>query len=242
MLRNTVIIFLLSLLILSCDGSDASSRKGESIPAKNRSPLEKKMIQLGLLDVRSIDPSLIIDLKYSSRENFLRKDVYGDLDRCYLQREVALMLKEAHKSLRRKYPRYRFIVYDGARPRSVQKTMWEMVRNTKLRRYVANPTAGSNHNFGAAVDLSIVEIIDAGKRACKLLDMGTGYDHLGPLTQPRYERRHLRDGLLSQAQIKNRRILRDAMMSAGFRMIGVEWWHFNAFDSKEIRRRYPLIE
>jgi D-alanyl-D-alanine dipeptidase len=119
--------------------------------------------------------------------------------------------------------------------------MWEMVRNTRLRAYVANPSAGSNHNFGAAVDLSIVEIIDAGERAYKLLDMGTAYDHLGPPARPRYERRHPRDKLLSQAKIKNRRILRDAMLSAGFRMIGVEWWHFNAFDSKKMRR-YPLIE
>ena len=198
------------------------------------------MLQLGLVDVLSIDPSLIVDLKYSSRDNFLGKDVYGDLEICYLQREVALMLREAHKNLKREYPRYRFIIYDGARPRSVQKKMWKMVKYS-MRQYVANPSAGSNHNFGAAVDLSIVEINAIG-RGHRLLDMGTAYDFFGPLSQPRYEKRFLTAGLLSAEQIKNRRILRDAMMSAGFKMVNVEWWHFNAFSSKEIRKQYQIIE
>jgi D-alanyl-D-alanine dipeptidase len=235
MCRKKFTVSLFMLIILSCDGMYAKNQKG-----REPSPIEKKMLQLGLVDILSIDPSLIVDLKYSSRDNFLGEDVYGDLATCYLQREVAHMLREAHNILKREYPRYRLIIYDGARPRSVQKRMWTMV-NKSLRRYVANPSVGSNHNFGAAVDLSIVEI-NAGKRGHRLLDMGTAYDYFGPLSQPRYEKRFLKAGLLSGAQIKNRRILRDVMMRAGFKMINVEWWHFNAFSSKEIRKRYRIIE
>jgi D-alanyl-D-alanine dipeptidase len=235
MLRKKLTISLFILIILSCYSIYAKNQKG-----RNPSPIEKKMLQLGLVDILSIDPSLIIDLKYSTRDNFLGEDVYADLETCYLQREVAHMLREAHNNLKRQYPRYRFIIYDGARPRSVQKKMWKMVKN-RLRRYVASPSVGSNHNFGAAVDLSIVEIND-GRRDHRLLDMGTTYDYFGPLSQPRYEKRFLKAGLLSEAQIKNRRILRGAMMSAGFKMINVEWWHFNAFSSKEIRKRYQIIE
>jgi D-alanyl-D-alanine dipeptidase len=235
MRRKKLTASLFMLIFLSCDSMYAKNQKG-----RNLSPIEKKMQQLGLVDILSIDPSLIVDLKYSSRDNFLSEDVYGDLETCYLQREVAHMLKEAHNTLKREYPRYRFIIYDGARPWSIQKKMWKMVKN-RLRRYVANPSVGSNHNFGAAVDLSIVEI-NAIRREHRLLDMGTAYDCFGPLSQPRYEKRFLRAGLLSAEQIKNRRILRDAMMSAGFKMINVEWWHFNAFSSKEIRKRYQIIE
>ncbi len=233
--RKKLTVSLFLLIILSCNSVYAKNQK-----VRNPSPIEKKMLQLGLVDVLSIDPSLIVDLKYSRRDNFLGEDVYGDLETCYLQREVAHMLGEAHNNLKREYPRYRFIIYDGARPRSVQKKMWKMVKNS-LRRYVANPSAGSNHNFGAAVDLSIVEINAIG-RGHRLLDMGTSYDFFGPLSQPRYEKRFLRAGLLSKKQINNRRILRDAMMSAGFKMVNVEWWHFNAFSSKEIRKRYQIIE
>jgi D-alanyl-D-alanine dipeptidase len=235
------VIFLITILLLICCEPETGSKKLSS-RERSPSPIEKRLQLQGLINVQEIDPSILVDLKYSGTDNFMGEDVYGGLDRCYLQPEIARMLRQAHEFLKERHPRYRFIVYDGARPRSVQRKMWHLVKNTDLRKYVAHPRTGSNHNFGAAVDLSLAEIIDPEKNRYRLLDMGTPYDHFGPLAQPRYEQKYLREGVLTAEQVRNREILRRAMRNAGFRSIAIEWWHFNAFDSRTIRRRYRIIE
>jgi len=235
------IIFPITIFLFICCEPEAGN-KIISSPERSSSSIEKKLILQGLVNVQEIDPTIIVDLKYSGTDNFMGEDVYGDLQSCYLQQEVARMLKRAHDILKQRHPRYRFIVYDAARPRSVQRKMWHLVKNTDLRKYVAHPHTGSNHNFSAAVDLSLVEIIDTERNRYRLLDMGTPYDHFGPLAQPRYEQKYLREGVLTGEQVRNREILRRAMRDAGFRSIAIEWWHFNAFDSRTIRRRYRIIE
>ena len=75
-------------------------------------------------------------------------------------------------------------ILDAARPRSVSRAMWEKMKGTKFERYVANPEKGSMHNYGCAVDLSIM-------KKNELLDMGTKYDYFGELAQPRYEMKFL---------------------------------------------------
>ena len=241
MSTGKVIIFFITLFLFICCEPEAGSKISSS-PERTPSPIEERLILQGLVNVQEIDTTIIVDLKYSGTDNFMGEDVYGDLQRCYLQPEVARMLMRAHHILKERHHRYRFIVYDGARPRSVQRKMWHLVKNTDLRKYVAHPHTGSNHNFGAAVDLSLAEITDPEQNRYRLLDMGTPYDHFGPLAQPRHERKFLREGLLTGEQVRNRETLRRAMRDAGFRPLAIEWWHFNAFDSSTIRRRYRIIE
>jgi len=218
---------LLTVSLLACSLEARTSAASE---------LERRLIQAGLVRVTDIDPSLLVKLKYAATSNLMGADVYSGLEHCYLQREAAEMLREAHRLLKAEHPGLRLLVVDGCRPRSVQRRLWGLVEGTPRQRYVANPARGSMHALGAAVDLTLAD--ERGNR----LDLGTAMDHFGPLAQPRLEERFLREGKLTREQVRARRWLRRAMTRAGFRPLPIEWWHFDAFPRKVARRRYRVIE
>jgi D-alanyl-D-alanine dipeptidase len=105
-------------------------------------------------------------------------------------------------------------VYDCFRPLSVQRKFWALVPD---RRYVADPSKGSRHNRGAAVDLTLV---DAGGQP---LDMGTDFDAFN-------ERAHRDYRGLPTSALANRARLEQAMARQGFVGLATEWWHFDAPD------------
>ena len=197
--------------------------------------LENQLILAGLVDVQSLDPSIMVKLKYASKDNFLHQNVYGGLRNCYLQPEAAEKLVDASKRLQDENPNLRLLVYDAVRPRSVQFAMWRVVKGTPQQSYVASPKNGSVHNFGAAVDLTLAT------KEGKALDMGTPFDYFGKKAQPRYEDALLASGELTAAQVDNRKLLRGIMTASGFSIIRNEWWHFNAFSGAESRKRFKAI-
>lgn len=198
--------------------------------------LEQALRTQGLVDVATLVPTLAVDLRYSTPENFMHADVYGSFARCYLQPEVAKRLVAAAAALAKAQPESRLLVYDCARPRRVQVIMWELVKGTPEQRYVASPKAGSIHNFGAAVDLTLADAQG------KPLDMGSPYDFFGDLAEPRHEERLLASGALTAAQLNNRRLLRTLMTDAGFRSIPNEWWHFDAYSRAQAKARFAIVE
>lgn len=200
------------------------------------SALEQKILDQGLIKAREKVGDALQDIKYSSVDNFLGQDVYGDFNECYLQAEVVDMLADAQARIDVSHSQIKLMLFDCVRPRSVQYKMWEIVKGTDQQKYVASPRSGSMHNYGAAVDLGLYHL-DSG-----LVDMGTAFDFFGNQAQPRYEAQFLASGELSQAQLDNRMILRKAMRDAGFQMINSEWWHFNAFDRKTVRAKYQIVE
>ncbi len=189
-----------------------------------------------IVDVTQLNDNILVNLVYSTTNNFLDEDVYGDLQTFYLRKEAAEKLDKAQNLLEKRKKGFKLIVYDGLRPRDVQYKMWHIVKDTAQQEYVADPEEGSIHNFGAAVDLSIVD--DRGN----LLDMGTPFDYFGDLAQPGYEKRFLKEGRLTKKHIANRKLLREVMEEAGFEGIKDEWWHFNAFPPVEVMSRYKIIE
>lgn len=206
-------------------------------PQRVVSVLEKEVRDQGLVNVADLQEEVQFDIKYSTEDNFLARDVYGDYDQCYLQPEVAEMLVEAQNLIRADHPRVRMLVYDCVRPRSVQYQMWEIVKGTPQQKYVAAPGGGGSiHNYGAAVDLGLVHL-DTG-----VVDMGTPFDFFGELAQPRHETKFLIAGNLNETQVENRLVLRLAMRKVGFHMINSEWWHFNGFARQEVRNRYQIVE
>jgi D-alanyl-D-alanine dipeptidase len=202
------------------------------------SEIERQCIQAGLVDIHSIDTTIRVNLKYSSSDNFLCMDMYGDFNKCYLQPDVAQKLHAAQSVLKKKFPYYSLIVFDAARPRAVQAKMWDTIAVPRSERskYVSNPKNGSLHNFGAAVDLSIID--ENGIE----LDMGTPYDYFGELAYPREEERLLKEGKLTYVQSLNRDVLRDVMLQAGFAGITTEWWHFNSCSRQEAFEKYTFLE
>lgn len=219
--------------------SQDSNKKQKTKPItqeKEAISLEKSLTEMGLVDIQSLDASIKVDVKYTTTDNFMKADAYGDLDKIFLQKEVAEMLVKAHTALKKSYPNYRFIVFDGARPFRVQQKMWQIVKGTDMAHYVARPDAkGSMHNYGCAVDLSIID--EKGKE----LDMGTPFDFLGALAQTTIEEAYIKQGKLTRKQVDNRLILRKAMESVGFTVLKREWWHFNAFSDDVVLKKYKKI-
>lgn len=187
------------------------------------------------VDVSTI-PGVSVQLRYASSNNFIGTDLYGPLQQAFLHRDAAARLQAAARLLQQARPGFRLLVLDAARPRSVQQRLWHQVEGTPRQRYVANPARGSMHNFGLAVDLTV---IDAEGRE---LDMGTPFDSFEALAQPAQEQAFLAAGRLTAEQLANRRLLRDAMVSAGFIQLPLEWWHFDALPAREVKARYPILE
>jgi zinc D-Ala-D-Ala dipeptidase len=199
--------------------------------------LEGRLIEEGLVDIQMLDPSIRVDLKYAKSHNFMGRNVYGKLTRAYLRPAAASKIVKASTVLQESHPELLLLVVDAVRPRSVQHKMWEIVVDTPMQRYIANPYRGSVHNYGAAVDVSLYNV-ETGKQ----LDMGTPVDYFGPLAHPNLEHEFLQEGKLTEEQIENRLILRNAMCDAGWIMLPIEWWHFNAFPLYYIRENYSIIE
>lgn len=194
--------------------------------------LEKK----GLIDVKELDASLVVELIYATADNFTKQVLYDDLKEAYLQPDVAKMLVKAHEKVKEQYPELRIIIYDAARPLPIQSKMWNVVKGTPNNIYVSNPVRPGLHNYGAAVDASL---IDASGTP---LDMGTPVDFFGTEAHIDKESILLKQGKLSSKQIQNRKILRDAMVYAGFKPLRTEWWHFNVCTREEAKKRYKVIE
>lgn len=205
---------------------------------ENPTALELRLIAAGLVNVQQMDSTIAVDLRYSTEDNFMGADVYGDFDKCYLQPDVAEKLILAQSFLRSKFPAYRLVIFDAVRPRSIQQRMWDMldVPIGERVKYVSNPKLGSLHNFGAAVDVSILD--ESGVA----LDMGTPFDHFGELAFPTKEKQMLEEGKLTEEQIANRKLLREVMHKAGFFNIQTEWWHFNSCYREEAKEKYRIME
>ena len=201
------------------------------------SEFEKLLIEAGLVDVQLIDSTIDVDLKYSSEDNFIGINMYGDLSRAYIQKPVAEKLAIAHKYLKDTAPGSRFLIYDAVRPVSIQQMMWDSIDipARDKHKYLSNPKYGSLHNFGAAVDLTIID--ENGVP----LDMGAPFDSFEEIAYPSLEMQMLKKGLLTREQVANRRLLRSVMEKAGFLSLPTEWWHFSSCTRKQARERYAMI-
>jgi D-alanyl-D-alanine dipeptidase len=187
-----------------------------------------------LVDAATLVPGLQVALAYSTADNFLHRDVYGELETCRLQSDAAKMLATAAQALQTTRPDLHLLALDCARPYHVQQEMWKLVVGTPQQGYVADPASGSIHNFGCAIDLTLAN-------AEGPLDMGTPFDFFGDAAQPRQERALLLSGRLTGTQVANRLVLREAMLRAGFLPLDNEWWHFDCATGSEARKRYARI-
>lgn len=198
---------------------------------------EKRLRRAGLVEVREVDPSLQVDLMYARADNFTGSILYTDIHKAFLLPAAAEKLRQAQQQLKTYNPSWSLIVYDAARPMSAQRKMWSLVKGTENRIYVSNPANGGGlHNYGAAVDVSIVD--SAGQP----LPMGSPVDFFGAAARPDQEARLLKQGQLTFQEIYHRRLLRKVMVKAGFRALPTEWWHFNLMSRKEARENYTALE
>ena len=165
-----------------------------------------------LVDLRRVVPTAEYYIFMATEENFTKKRQY-DRDLALLQNSTAQKLLKAQQKA--EADGYRLKIYDCYRPRSVQYKLWEIVPNSK---YVGDPRQGSNHNRGAAVDLTFTK--DGVE-----LDMPTGVDDY---TDGLCERSQ--SGKWSEEQRNNVAYLTNLMESCGFTRLSTEWWHYDDTD------------
>jgi len=192
-----------------------------------------------LVDVQTLDSSIRVDLKYASTDNFMKKRLYFDIEKAYLQKSIAQRLVKCNTLLKTLRPSFRLLIYDAARPKSIQQAMWnalDTIPVKKRTKFVSNPTNGSVHNYAAAVDLTICDLQG------NPLDMGAGYDDIRLIAYPSKEEYFLKKGLLSNKQLANRKLLRKVMTSQNFKNIPTEWWHFNGVSRKEAKAKFTILE
>lgn len=192
----------------------------------------------GLIDIQSIDSTIQVDLKYASTDNFMKQQLYFSLNKLYVQKDVAERLVKVQQYLKTIHSSYSLLIYDGVRPVDVQQRMWnalDTIPVSERGKFVSNPKNQSVHNYGAAVDLTIVD--ESGNP----LDMGAGYDDIRKIAYPSLEARFLESGELKSFQVENRKLLRKVMKSQGFINIPSEWWHFNAYSRNEVKKRYEVL-
>ncbi len=200
--------------------------------------LEQSLIDAGLVNIQDLIIGILTDVRYSSENNFMHRDVYGALNRIYLQPSVAADLKKSQEKLKSIDSTLTLLVFDGVRPRSVQQYMWDILDmpSAEKSKFVSNPKNGSLHNYGAAVDLTIADLDG------KPLDMGADYDEIGTIAYPKHEKAYLDSGMITTDQIANRELLRTVMKAGGFWGIQTEWWHFNRYNRAKAQELFEIVE
>ncbi len=225
--RYSLSVFL-AILVLACSTAKVSGA-GENAT-------EKKFLAAGLVDVQTVDPTIRVKLVNSdSGDNYFGEDFYDGLEKAYLQKPVAKKLARAQKILKKKHSSYSLLIMDAARPHAVSVAMYEKMKGTRFEKYVANPKRGSMHNYGAAVDMSIVdgdgELLDMGFIPFYKSKVGVALSYFFSSKDK-----------LSKEQRANRALLKKAMLAAGFKPLAHEWWHFNGFEKEVIRKRFRMIK
>ena len=222
---------------------------GGGVATAQEVDFDKKMKEYGLVDIQSLDKEIRVELKYATEDNFVGENMYGSLTTAYLLPHFAKRIVEAQRILRKRHPEYSLRIYDAARPISVQRRMRSIVEGTPLQIYVADGKRGGRHNYGVAVDLTIV---DGQGRP---LDMGAGFDHFGReawvgndndvtlAAYKAYVERLSKEGLISAEAAANRTLLLEIMDAVGLRPYVKEWWHFQErISMTATRERYKLLD
>lgn len=200
--------------------------------------LDSRMEAAGLEDVCVRDTSLRVEMLYSGPHNFVGRTLYPpSLTRAWLHPDAAQALALASAELQKLRPDLRIKITDAARPMSVQRAMYRTVKGTSKARYVSNPANGGGmHNYGVAVDVTLVDL--NGRE----LPMGTPVDHLGPEAHIDREEDMVRRGTITRQEMANRQLLRSVMTAGGFTPLTSEWWHFNLCSRPEAKRRYRVLD
>jgi serine beta-lactamase-like protein LACTB len=173
-----------------------------------------------LVDLATI-PGLKFDLRYATDNNFMSTPFYSSA-KAYFQRPAADALGRALAALK---PRgLGLVIYDSYRPWYVTKMFWDGT-DPKYHNFVADPSKGSRHNRGCAVDLGLCDLATG-----KPVEVVSGFDEFSDRAFPDYP-----GGTNRQRWYRD--LLRRTMEAEGFTVYPEEWWHFDYKDWK----KYPIL-
>lgn len=166
-----------------------------------------------LVDIDKVNSRIILDIRYATENNFTKTKVYSHA-KCYLRPAVAYKLHNVQQEL--ETMNLGLKIWDAYRPHHVSHIFWQLIQD---ERYVARPELGSNHNRGAAVDLTLVT-----PNGQELL-MPTEFDDFTHKAHRDYNDLH-------EEAINNRELLEKIMIKHGFTGLPTEWWHFDCTEAK----------
>ena len=242
-MKWTAIIAVMAMMVAVLCACGSSSPEGEASDAadvKATEPTEVKAEDGVTLSNDSSDfvllseaiPDAILEIRYYSTYNFVGDRIDGyEEPLAFLTKEAAEALKKVSDDVIKQG--YRLKIYDAYRPQMAVANFVEWAKDaddTRMKEYfypeldkdVLFPQGyimeHSGHSRGSTVDLTLFDM-----ETEKELDMGGTFDYFGELSHPDYK------GITDQ-QYKNRMILREAMLSNGFKPLDEEWWHFTLKD------------
>jgi len=174
-----------------------------------------------LVELRTLDPSIRYDIRYAGSNNFMGVPFY-ESEHAFMQRPAAEAVVRVHRNLKKRG--YGLVIFDAYRPWAVTKMFWDATP-ASMKDFVADPSQGSRHNRGCAVDVTLYDLATG-----RPIEMVSGYDEFTERAYPWYQggttlRRWHRD------------LLRSAMEAEGFSVYEYEWWHFDY----ELWRKYPIM-
>jgi len=184
-------------------------------------PAETGKRPADLVELVTLDPTIHLDVRYATANNFLSTPVYTQA-RAFMQRPAAEALVAASADLRKEG--YGVLVHDAYRPWYVTKVFWDATPADK-HEFVADPAEGSKHNRGCAVDMTLYDL-----KTGKPVTMPSLYDEMSDRANPDYT-----GGTAEQRA--RRDLLRRVMESHGFTVYEHEWWHFDYKDWEQ----YPIL-
>jgi zinc D-Ala-D-Ala dipeptidase len=194
-------------------------------------PLSARARAAGLVDIRSIVPDAVVDLRYATPNNFTHVRLYPTDARCLVHRTMIRGLRIAAQRLRQLH--YVLVFWDCYRPHSVQVKMFRIVPDPN---WVARPGPyATSHEAGRSVDVTLARSGTGGtchtawvQGHCRPA-MGTGFDDFTPRAYA-----FATKGVSARAEA-NRAALRRAMKRGGITIYVGEWWHFDGPGSKVAR-------
>lgn len=180
------------------------------------------------VSIKSMIPSIELDIRYYSSDNFVGSRVNGYL------KPVALISKEAVTALAGVQADLAkeglgLKVFDAYRPQKAVNhfVAWAKVPADTLTKRTYYPevdkrdvfklgfvASRSGHSRGSTVDLTIIRL-DTREE----LDMGSGWDFFGEISAHGTAK-------INDQQAKNRQKLKSTMEKHGFRAYSKEWWHY----------------
>lgn len=219
------------------------------------SSIDQLMKSYNMVDITTLDSSILVELKYSTTDNFVGVDMYGDLERAYLEKEFAQKVVLAQSILKREHPNLTLLIYDAARPISAQRAMRRCVEGSELESFVANGTRGGRHNYGVAVDQTIATLDG------EPLDMGAEFDEFSEASSVKgtpdtndkssrtidvyrgYITELANRGIITYEAARNRILLIEVMYEAGLYPYRKEWWHYEEIiPMTSVRSKYKLLD
>mgnify|MGYP000001591928 FL=1 len=216
MFVRTLAVTLGALLSVGNFGPDLST--ASAAPSTAPPPVSPQAAAAGLIDVRTVVPDAVIDLRYATANNFVGAPLYPADARCLIHESMAPGLAAAARILRAHGEVLTF--WDCYRPHEVQVRMFQAVPDPN---WVAKPSQfARSHESGLSVDVTITGV-----------DMGTDFDDFSPRATA-----YATTGVTPQQQA-NRARLRDAMVAGGLSVYPGEWWHFNGPGAAEPR---PILD